>query len=153
VETVTWTDDKIDLLAGNVEVLDGKVDTLTTRVDVLDGKVDVLTTRVDVLDGKVDVLTTRVDLLDGRVAVLDKKVDVGFARLEGRMDLESARTDERFNSVNHQLGELRIGQTELTDRFDAMQRTLVQIGFGLAVGLLAALVALIGVIVTLLVTQ
>ena len=96
MNTVTWTDDKIDLLAENVEVLDGKV------------------------------------------VALDKKVDVGFTRLEGRLDLESARTDVRFGAVNQQLGELRTGQSELTDRFDAMQRTLVQIGFGLAVGLLAA---------------
>jgi hypothetical protein len=102
MDTVTWTDDKID-------VLDGKVDALDTKVEALD-------TRVGVLEKKVDVLDTKVD--------------------------------ERFKAVNQQLGDLRVGQAQLIDRFDAMQRTLVQVGFSLVVGLLAALVALFAVVLT-----
>jgi outer membrane murein-binding lipoprotein Lpp len=143
MNTVTWTDDKIDALAENVQVLDGKVDTLTTRVDVLDTKVDTLTTRVDVLDTKVDTLTTRVDVLDTKVDTLDKKVDVGFARVEGRLDLESTLTDERFKAVNQQLGELKTGQAELNDRFYALNRTLLQVGGGLIGTVIAGFVTVV----------
>jgi hypothetical protein len=74
----------------------------------------------------------------------DDKIDAGFARLEARMDLESALTDERFKAVNQQLGELKIGQAELNERFFALNRTLLQIGGGLigtlVVGILTVLV-------------
>jgi outer membrane murein-binding lipoprotein Lpp len=114
MDTVTWTDDKID-------ALDGKVDALATRVDVLDGKMDALA----------------------------KETLDGFARAE----VEYTRTDVRFEAVNQQLGDLKVGQAQLVDGFDALQRTLIQIGFGLAVGLIAGIMALVGVIVTLLLTQ
>jgi outer membrane murein-binding lipoprotein Lpp len=109
MDTVTWTDDKLDVLNDTVETLDGKVDTL------------------------------------------EKKVDAGFARAE----IEYVRTDERFKAVgerfdevNRQLWDLKTGQAQMIDRFAAMQRTLVQVGFSLVVGLLGGLVALIAVVLT-----
>jgi outer membrane murein-binding lipoprotein Lpp len=135
MDTVTWTDDKIDVLNDRVETLDGKVDTLTTRVDVLDGKVDVLTTRVDVLDGKVDTLTTRVDVLDGKVDVLTTRVDVlaenmyyGFARAE----VEYARNAERDKRFDR-----------LEDKVDTLNRTLLQTGGGIIGTLIAGIVTLL----------
>ena len=106
MDTVTWTDDKID-------ALDGKVDALTTRVDVLDGKVDTLITQVGVLDTKVD---------------------------------------ERFRAVNQQLKDLKAGQTQMNDRFDAkfdaLNRTLLQLGGGLIGTLIAGIVTLLAVVLT-----
>lgn len=99
-------------------------------------------------DDKLDVLDGKVDALDARVGAVEKKVDAGFARAE----IEYTRTDERFKAVgerfdevNRQLGDLRAGQAQLDDRFAAMQRTLVQVGFSLVVGL-SGLVALIAAV-------
>ena len=86
--------------------------------------------------------------------------------METRLDVEFARNDERFKAVDVQLADLKTGQAQMNARFeslegrsavggkfDAMQRTLVQVGFSLVVGLLGGLVVLIGVIVTLMFTQ
>jgi hypothetical protein len=73
----------------------------------------------------------------------DDKIDAGFARLEARMDLESALTDERFGAVNQQLGELKAGQAELNERFFALNRTLLQIGGGMIGTLVAGIIALL----------
>ncbi|MBS1893970.1 MAG: hypothetical protein JST59_21945 [Actinobacteria bacterium] len=119
MDTMTWTDDKID-------VLNGKVDALDTRVGGLELKVD----------------------------AIDKKVDAGFARAE----IESVRTDERFKAVGERFAEVnrRLGAVEmdlkdgfaavdakLDSKFDALQRTLLQIGGGLIGTLIAGIVALI----------
>jgi hypothetical protein len=83
---------------------------------------------------------------DEKLDLLDKKVEVGFAR-----------TDERFKAIDRQLEDLKAGQAQMNDkfdamngrfdamngRFDAMQRTLIQVGFSLVVGLIGGLVALI----------
>jgi outer membrane murein-binding lipoprotein Lpp len=81
-------------------------------------------------DDKIDGLAEKVDTLSTQVSVLDTKVDEGF------------------EAVNQQLGDLRAGQAQLVDRFDAMQRTLVQVGFSLVVGLIGALVAVLVVVLT-----
>jgi len=47
MDTVTRTDDKIDVLDGKVDALDTKVDALDTRVGVLEKKVDVGFARTD----------------------------------------------------------------------------------------------------------
>jgi hypothetical protein len=73
----------------------------------------------------------------------DDKIDAGFARLEARMDLESALTDERFKAVNQQLGELKTGQAQMNERFDSLNRTLLQIGGGVIGTLIAGMVTVI----------
>jgi hypothetical protein len=87
---------------------------------------------------------------DDKIGALAKEVHDGFARAE----VEYARTDERFIAINQRLDDLKAGQAQMDDRFEvkfdalndrfaAMQRTLVQVGFSLVVGLLGGLVALI----------
>ena len=93
----------------------------------------------------------KLDALVAKFDALEKKVDAGFARAE----VEYVRTDERFKAVgerfdevNLQLRDLKTGQAQMSDRFDALQQTLVQVGFSLVVGLLGGLIALIAVVIT-----
>jgi hypothetical protein len=90
-------------------------------------------------DDKIDVLDGKVDALDERVGTLEKKVDAGFARAE----IEYVRTDERFKAVDVQLAALVAGQAQMNDRFDALNRTLLQIGGGLIGTVIAGFVTVI----------
>jgi hypothetical protein len=95
-------------------------------------------------DDKIEALDGKVDALDTRVGTLEKKVDAGFARAE----VEYVRTDERFKAVNRQLADLAAGQALLVDKFDTLNRTLLQVGGGLIGTLVAGIVTLIGLMLT-----
>ncbi len=71
-------------------------------------------------------------------AVAEKEVEMTEWN-DGRLDELSKRVDDGF-------AEMRQGFADINRRFDAMQRTFMQIGGGI-------LVALIGVVATLIATQ
>jgi hypothetical protein len=94
----------------------------------------------------------------------DDKIDAGFARLAARMDLEAVRNeerfkgvdqrfvgvdqrfvsvDQRFDAVDAQLADLKAGQAQMVDKFDALNRTLLQIGGGMIGTLIAGIIALL----------
>jgi hypothetical protein len=60
---------------------------------------------------------------DGRLDDLSNRVDIGFARVDAELHA-------------------------LNGRFDSLQRTLIQIGFGLGIGLFGVIAALVGIIAT-----
>jgi chaperonin cofactor prefoldin len=76
--------------------------------------------RLDGLNTRVEVLTTRVDVLTARVDDLSRRMDAGFTRVDA---------------------DLRELNSRLDTKFDALQRTLFQVGGGIVV-------ALIGLIAT-----
>jgi outer membrane murein-binding lipoprotein Lpp len=90
-------------------------------------------------DDKIDALAEKVDTLAEKVDTLETKVDTGFARAE----VEYARNKERDRKFDNL--EMRFGRLE--DEFDALNRTLLQIGGGLIgtliAGILTMLVALL----------
>lgn len=104
--------------------------------------------KLNAVDGKVDALDTKMDALDTRVGVLEKKVDIGFVRTDERFKAVGERLDE----VNRQLRDLKSGQAQMNDRFDAkfdaFNRTLLQIGGGMIGTLIAGIVTLIAVVLT-----
>jgi hypothetical protein len=67
---------------------------------------------------------------DDRLDEFSKRVDDGFAQMRGE-----------FTRVNQRIDRVDDGVRHLGERFDAMQKTLMQIGGGI-------LVALIGLIAT-----
>jgi hypothetical protein len=71
---------------------------------------------------------SRLDDLNDRVKSMDKKMDIGFARL-----------DERIDGTN--------------DRIDALQHTIMTVGGALVAALLGLTAAMLGTMVTLLVTH
>ncbi len=87
-------------------------------------------------DDKIDSLATKVD--EGFA-----RMDVEFARTNGRIEKLEAVTDERFKTVDHRLERIEFGFAQMNDKFDALQRTLLQIGGGLIGTVIAAAVALI----------
>lgn len=106
-------------------------------------------------DEKLDAVAEKVDLLDTRVGVVEKKVDSGFARAE----VEYVRTDERFKAVGERFDEVnrRLGAVEtnlkegfagVDAKFDALNRTLLQIGGGMIGTLIAGIVTLIALMLT-----
>lgn len=59
---------------------------------------------------------------EGNLATLEKKVDVGTARLEGRIDTESARNDERFKRVDERFDDVDRRFDDVDRRFDDVDR-------------------------------
>ena len=83
---------------------------------------------------------------DDKIDSLATKVDEGFARAE----VEYVRTDERFKAVgqrfddvDRRLDHLDAGFVQMNEKFDALQRTLLQVFGGLIGTVIAAAVALI----------
>jgi hypothetical protein len=74
---------------------------------------------------------------EGRLDELSKRVDDGFAHMRD----EFARVNQRIDGVD---GNLR----SLVERFDAMQRTLMQVGGGILVALIGLIATLIGLLAT-----
>jgi type VI protein secretion system component VasK len=101
-------------------------------------------------DDKIDVLAKKVD--DG-FARMDERftgVEVELAKVNGRVDGLAALTDERFKAVGQRFDEvdrrldrLDAGFVQMNDKFDALQRTLLQLCGGLIGTVIAAAVALI----------
>jgi hypothetical protein len=73
---------------------------------------------------------------------------------DGRLDERFRQIDQRFDGLDRRIDEgfarMDAGFRELNGRFDSMQRTLIQIGFGFGAALLALIAALIGMIAALL---
>jgi len=71
---------------------------------------------------------------------------------EGRLDERFRAIDQRFDGVDRRIDEgfarMDEGFRELNGRFDALLRTLIQVGFGFGAALIALIAALIGVIAT-----
>jgi len=71
---------------------------------------------------------------------------------DGRLDERFRAIDQRFDGVDRRMDEgfarMDAGFRELNGRFDSLQRTLIQIGFGFGAALLALIAALIGTIAT-----
>jgi hypothetical protein len=71
---------------------------------------------------------------DTRLDDMSRRMDAGFDRVDAELQAVDARMDAGF---------ARVG-----DRFDAFQRTMLQIGGGVIAALLGLLGALVGVIAT-----
>jgi hypothetical protein len=71
---------------------------------------------------------------DTRLDDMSRRMDAGFNRVDAELQAVDARMDAGF---------ARVG-----DRFDAFQRTMLQIGGGVIAALLGLLGALVGVIAT-----
>ncbi|TMK58420.1 MAG: hypothetical protein E6G51_03180 [Actinobacteria bacterium] len=71
---------------------------------------------------------------------------------DGRLDERFRQIDQRFDGVDRRIDEgfarMDAGFREVNGRFDSLQRTLIQIGFGFGAALLALIAALIGTIAT-----
>jgi tetrahydromethanopterin S-methyltransferase subunit B len=71
---------------------------------------------------------------------------------DGRLDERFRAIDQRFDGVDRRMDEgfarMDEGFRELNGRFDSLQRTLIQIGFGFGAALVALIAALIGTIAT-----
>ena len=71
---------------------------------------------------------------------------------DGRLDERFRQIDQRFDGVDRRMDEgfarMDAGFRELNGRFDSLQRTLIQIGFGFGAALLALIAAVIGTIAT-----
>lgn len=77
---------------------------------------------------------------DERLDDLNTKVDNGFARMEARFD----KVDERFERMEERWDTRFESMEERFDaRFDSLQRTMIQGGIALIVGLLGMIAALI----------
>ena len=89
------TDQRLDVLTAEVDVLNGKFDVMaddftdiTGKFDVLNGKFDVLNGKFDVLNGKFDVLNGKFDVMTDDFADITGKFDVmtdDFADVKGRI--------------------------------------------------------------------
>ncbi len=75
---------------------------------------------------------SRLDDLNERVGQIDANMDAGFKRADEKMDAG-------FNRLN--------------DRIDKLQHSLIVVGGGLIAAMLTVLVAILGMVVTLLVTH
>lgn len=71
----------------------------------------------------------------------DRRLEERFRAIDQRFDGVDRRMDEGFARMD-------AGFRELNGRFDSLQRTLIQIGFGLGAALLTSIAALIGTIAT-----
>ena len=79
---------------------------------------------------------------DEKIDALDKKIDEGFARIGTRMDVESVRSEERFKAIGERFvevdrrfdkmeGDMKEGFARMDAKFDALNRTIIQVGGGL----------------------
>jgi hypothetical protein len=91
----------------------------------------------------------RLDDLNGHVTDLGRRMEQGFARADRRMDQGFARADRRmdegFARVDVELRDIRSEMNarfeHVEARFDALNRTMLQLGGG-------AIAALVGLIAT-----
>lgn len=88
-------------------------------------------------DQRFDEVDRRFDEVDHRF----DKVDMRFEAVDRRFE----EVDRRFDSVERRMEN---GFAEINVRFDALQRTLLQLGGGLLAALVVLLAALIGLIGT-----
>ena len=118
--TVTWTDEKID-------ALDRKVNAGFVRVEK---QLEVESARTDERFRRVD---ERFDEVDRRFDRIEEGTKESFAEMKAEMS-------ERFGEVNGRFGEMneRFGQIDV--KFDALQRTIIQVGGGLIGTVIVALI-------------
>jgi len=67
---------------------------------------------------------------------------------DGRLDDLSKRVDKGFKDVNQRIDRVDDNLRYLGERFDTMQRTLMQIGGGILVALIGLIATLIGLVAT-----
>jgi len=77
------------------------------------------------------------DWNDGRLDEFSKRVDAGFSQMR-----------EEFTQVNQRIDRVDDGLRHLSERFDSMQKTLMQIGGGILVALIGLVATLIGLFAT-----
>jgi hypothetical protein len=87
---------------------------------------------------------------DGRLAERFRAIDQRFDGVDRRMDEGFARMDAGFARMDAGFARMDAGFREFNGRFDSLQRTLIQFGFGFGAALLALIAALIGTIAALL---
>lgn len=75
---------------------------------------------------------SRLDDLNDRVGQIDEKMDAGFKRADEKMDAG-------FNRLN--------------DRIDKLQHSMIVVGGGLIAAMLTVLAAMLGMVITLLLTH
>ncbi len=84
--------------------------------------------------------TVRDKWTDERLDDLNHRMDEGFGRLH--QDLRDLRSE--ISTVRSEIGgEVGSLRAEMNTRFDALQRTLIQVGGGMAAAFGAALIGLI----------
>ena len=67
---------------------------------------------------------------------------------DGRLDELSARMNKGFNDVNQRIDRVDDHVRYLGERFDSMQKTLMQIGGGILMALIGLVATLIGLVAT-----
>lgn len=94
-----------------------------------DGRLDDFAKHVD---HRFDAVDQRFDAVDRRFEAVDQRFDA----VDQRFD----RVDQRFDRVEAELSGLR---SDVNGRFDALQRTLLQVGGGVIAALLAGFLGVI----------
>jgi hypothetical protein len=109
----TWTDQRLDDLARSVENGFNRID---EGLRSMSGRIDALGGGIY---GRIDALSSGID---GRIDALSSGVD-------GRIDALGARLDTRIVAIDR--------------RLDALQRTMLQLGGGMLLAILATLVSVL----------
>ena len=89
--------------------------------------------------------TMRENWSDGRLDDLNGKVDRGFERVDADVRALRTETKAEFTGLRN---EMKAGFERMDERFDAMQRTMVQGAIALAAATIAGFAAITGLIAT-----
>ena len=104
--------DRIDDLAGRVEVVEQKVGQLSTSVDQRFDQVDAaLVEQRLYTEFAYERLDTRMDTFEATIVRLDQKTDAGFANVDGRFN----RIEGHFNRLERKLDQFIDTQSTAND--------------------------------------
>jgi archaellum component FlaC len=118
----SWTDERLDDLNRNV---DRRFDQVDRRFDKVDQRFELVDQRFDQVDQRFDQVDQRFEQVDQRFELVDQRFD----RIEGAV--------EAFRA------EMLGFRSEMNQRFDSMQRMMLQASVVLIVGLLGVLATVI----------
>jgi chromosome segregation ATPase len=133
METVSWTDEKMDTLSKKVDDGFGRMDVEFARTN---GRIESLAVGTD---GRLAQVDQRFDQVDQRFSEVDRRFD--------EVDRRFNEVDRRFDKVERRFDRLEetmmAGFDRIDAKFDAMHRLLIQVCGGLIGTLILALVTVI----------
>jgi len=96
-----------------------------TRLDGVETRLDAIETRLDAIETRLDAVEKRLDGMETRLSGVEKRFDHFEMAVRSRFDdmiSDIRRLDHKFESVQEDSTELRIGQRDQRERIENLER-------------------------------
>lgn len=116
---------RLDGVEKRLDGVEKRLDAIDTRLDAVETRLDAIETRLDAVEKRLDGMETRLDGMETRLSGVEKRFDHFEMAVRSRFDdmiSDIRRLDHKFESVQEDSTELRIGQRDQRERIENLER-------------------------------